>query len=365
MSHTQKELEELLQLAQEPSSDKRRALLRRITDVFLYDAESHSDSQSECFGDIMHKLAYDLEQQVREELSSRLAEEKNAPHHLIRALANDEIEVAKPVLEKSVVLTEDDLIEVSKKRDQEHLQAITVRPDIGENLSRELVKRGDDTTVEKLLRNENAKIASETVEEIAERAKKSEILQEPLIGRSEVTQNILEDLYSHVTDELKQKILAACEDIDESSIEPVLDTVASQLAQAKIETIEQLIEGLARKGALTENQLIKFLKDRKAMEFLLTLSHITGLDVQTTRRIIEDKSGKSLIILCKAHRMSPMTFKEIAMSSLTGIAEEPSKMLPLITIYNRFDTQNAQRVMRFWRTRKHTLEQEKEKAVSA
>ncbi len=357
MTDTNNELEELIELAKEPSSDRRRALLRKITDVFLRDAGSHSDSQSESFGDIMHQLAYDLERDIREELSNRLASVEFAPHQLIRALAHDEIDVAKPVLEQSPVLTEDDLIEVSQKHDQEHLQAITSRSEIGERLSRVIVERGDDVTVEKLLKNEQARIAPDTAEKITDRAKTSVRLQEPLIGRSDVTQEMLVDLYKHVADEIKQKIITICKDIGADQIAPMLDQMTKELAESKAVTAEEKIENLARKGALTENQLVKFVKNRQAMEFLLTLARMTDLDVRIIRRIIEDKSGKSLIVICKAHRMSPVTFKEIALSPLTGIASDPSHMLPLLTIYNRFNVENAQRVMRFWKARKHALEQ--------
>ena len=89
----------------------------------------------------------------------------------------------------------------------------------------------------------------------------------------------------------------------------------------------------------------------------MTLARLTDLDLRIVQRIIQDKSGKSLVVVCKAHRMSPVTFKEIALSPLTGIAEDPSQMLPLLTIYNRFNVENAQRVMRFWKARKHALDQ--------
>lgn len=358
MTDTIKELEDLIELAKEPSSDRRRALLRKVTDVFLRDAGSHSETQSDSFGDIMHQLAYDLERDIREELSNRLASEKSAPHHLIRALANDEIEVAVPVLEQSPVLTEDDLIEVSKTQDQQHLQAITSRSAIGERLSRVLVDRGDDVTVEKLLRNDRAKIAPDTAEKITDRAKTSVRLQKPLIERSEVTQDMLVDLYTHVADEIKQKIVDVCKETDEEGIAPLLKKMTEELAESKAATAEEKIENLARRGALTENQLIKFVKNRQAMEFLLALARLTDLDVRIIRRIIQDKSGKSLVVICKANRMSPVTFKEIALSPLTGIAEDPKQMLPLITIYNRFNVENAQRVMRFWKARKHALEQQ-------
>lgn len=91
MDKTQNKLQGLVELAKETSSDRRRELLREITDVFLEDPGSYNDVESQHFGEIMGKVAYDLERQVREELAAKLAAEAAAPPELIKRLAGDEI----------------------------------------------------------------------------------------------------------------------------------------------------------------------------------------------------------------------------------------------------------------------------------
>ena len=54
-----------------------------------------------------------METAVRAELSARFASEPNAPHALIRRLANDEAAVARAVLTTSPVLTDEDLLNLS------------------------------------------------------------------------------------------------------------------------------------------------------------------------------------------------------------------------------------------------------------
>lgn len=349
------DLEALVDLAKEPSSEKRRQLLRRITDVFLQDPTEYSTQQSHYFGEIMRELAYDLESKVREELANRLASEASAPHGVIRALANDEIEVAKPVLTQSPVLTQDDLIEISQTQAQGHLMAITKRDDIGEQLSDVLVERGDDDTVESLLRNAKAQFAHETVQKIAERAQQSTQLQEPLIDREDVAKNIIFQIYNYVAENLKDKILENT-NYDRETIEPLLAIITDDCSFQHAEFVHQRIEKLAQSGQLTESILVRFVKEKRPLEFLLALSKIADLDVATTRRVIDDKTGKSLVVISKANKFSPVTFKEIATSKMTNIAPHPSQLLPLVSIFNRFQPEDAQRVLRFWRTRKHAME---------
>ena len=63
----------LLDLAKEGSSEKRRELLRQITDVFLADPPERSDRESMLFDEIVGAVAADLETQVRIELARKVA----------------------------------------------------------------------------------------------------------------------------------------------------------------------------------------------------------------------------------------------------------------------------------------------------
>ena len=61
-------------------------------------------------------------------VAERFAAAPDAPHQLIRRLANDEAEdVAQPVLRASPVLTEADLIQVIRSRGQGHIRAVSQR----------------------------------------------------------------------------------------------------------------------------------------------------------------------------------------------------------------------------------------------
>ena len=79
------ELKQLVYVAHEHSRDSQLELLWRITGVLLHDPGSYSDHQRLCFGEIMEKLAYDLEQEIRAELSHMIATEALAPHRLCAA----------------------------------------------------------------------------------------------------------------------------------------------------------------------------------------------------------------------------------------------------------------------------------------
>src|SRR5229473_149799 len=82
--------------------ENRTKTLRRITDLFLNDADRLTDDQIKVFDDVLCLLIRRIEGKALAELSRRLAPVDNSPIEVIRRLARDEdIDVAGPVLEQS------------------------------------------------------------------------------------------------------------------------------------------------------------------------------------------------------------------------------------------------------------------------
>jgi uncharacterized protein (DUF2336 family) len=69
----QSRLHDLIALADEPSSSRRRELLRGVTDLF-FTAENHGDVEMGLFDDVMGQLAGEMEEAVRIELAERLGQ---------------------------------------------------------------------------------------------------------------------------------------------------------------------------------------------------------------------------------------------------------------------------------------------------
>ena len=108
----------LVDLARETSSEKRRELLRQVTDVFLEDDTSRTDTEAGLFDEIFDAVAADMEVQVRAELARKIANSQAPLGRTARRLALDEIEVARPVIERSTALTQKDSLDVIHQKGQ-------------------------------------------------------------------------------------------------------------------------------------------------------------------------------------------------------------------------------------------------------
>jgi uncharacterized protein (DUF2336 family) len=82
--------------------EKRIAILRRITDLFLKGANRFNDQQIRLFDEALMKVVERIEPNALSELSNQLAPVENAPIDTVRRLANHEdITVAGPILTHS------------------------------------------------------------------------------------------------------------------------------------------------------------------------------------------------------------------------------------------------------------------------
>jgi uncharacterized protein (DUF2336 family) len=101
------------------SSEKRVETLRRVTDLFLGEADRLNEAQVGLFDDVLCHLIRRIETKALVELSGHLAPVDNAPIEVIQRLArNDEIAVAGPVLAHSARLTTGDLVEIAGTKSQ-------------------------------------------------------------------------------------------------------------------------------------------------------------------------------------------------------------------------------------------------------
>src|SRR6266481_5221855 len=159
------------------SNDRRVATLRRVTDLFLVDAERMNEAQIEVFDDVLCHLIKKIEVKAVAELSARLAPVDNAPIEAIRTLARDnEIAVAGPVLTQSARLTTQDLVEIVGTKSQAHLLAISGRDQVEEAVTDQLLTRGNTSVTHKLAENAGARFSQAELTTLAKRAETDEVL---------------------------------------------------------------------------------------------------------------------------------------------------------------------------------------------
>lgn len=354
-------LEKLVELAAEPTSERRRELLHEITDLFLDRPASYNEKESWYFGEIIGDVAFKLETQIRAELAERLGAEAMAPADLIRKLAHDEISVARTVIENSPVLDESDLIEIAQRQGQGHLMAITRRPDISESVSTVLVHRGDDDVVENLLDNRTAAISQQSMAHLADRAGDNDRLKASLIRRPELPGDMMRQIISGLSQEIRSKILAEASDIDRDRLETVLGEITKEhegrvdAQQGTLSKPEATINDLVTSNSLTPRKLIEFAESGRIAEFVCGLARLSNLDIDTAQKVAMDRTGEGLALICRAGGLPPAMFLEMIVALDPLMPKARHEVEQLLRFYERITMPTAQRVFRFWRVRRQAV----------
>jgi uncharacterized protein (DUF2336 family) len=137
-------------------------VLRRITDLFIANAELYGGDQVALFGEVMCRLIAKADRVALAELSAKLAPVANAPAKALDRLArHPDIAVSGPLLEFAAALPDEDLVAIADtdRADLKLLAKIAARPKLSAAVTDVLLKRGNRAIQRKVIDNPNACIS--------------------------------------------------------------------------------------------------------------------------------------------------------------------------------------------------------------
>ena len=348
----------LFQLARDKSAQGRSVLAGIISDLFDDQGDSLSDRERTLIFNILHGIIHDIEVSVRINLSSRLASRTDVPHDLLTQLANDEIDVAYPILTGSTVLRDIDLIDVIRLRTHEHQLALTLRNEISEEVSDALIETGQENIVESLLKNQNARISQSTMEYLVEQSRRVDTYQEPLLQRNDLKADLAKRMFMWVSAALRQHI------IGRYGIDP--ETVDHLLEKAALEEIDKTVSDGGRgnrgagklagamldEGMITPEALVAALADGEVSLFMAMFARLTGLNEYLSARMVFEAGGEGMAISCKALGFPQSQFVSIFKMSRKARPNRKRNtkkdLLTVLDLYERMTPEAAQAVLHRW-----------------
>ena len=352
------ELARLVALSKDSSKRGRHQLFNNISDLFMQDEERLSEQEHALIDSILTKLLTEIETTLRQNLAEELADHENVPHGLITLLANDEIEVARPILFKSHLLAEPDLIEIIQNRGKEHMLAIAERDDLNTTLSDMLISHGDEDVISHLIENGDAKISRDSMEYLVEESRRIDRFQEPLIARHDIPSDLAHKMFWWVSAALRRHILENFE-IDELELNEKIVAAAKTEYRYDIDekssNADKLIAELSKRKELNEKFLVQSLRGRQIRLFVIGLAELSGLDYRKISRFIYDPNAEALIVVLKALEFSRNSFstiylltRNISHNKTIKKSTRPEEVEIIMKFYDKISTKNAKMTLRFW-----------------
>src|SRR3954451_13901588 len=152
MTETRSLLQELNEAVLRGSAESCARALRYATDLLI--AGRYTEDEIWTFGEVIGRLAEEIEVAARADLAKRLAHTNKAPTNVVKKLAFDDcIAVAGPVLRHSERIDAKTLVANARTKSQLHLLAIAKRNFVPEVVTDELVTRGNQEVVRSVAAN--------------------------------------------------------------------------------------------------------------------------------------------------------------------------------------------------------------------
>ncbi|HZD88990.1 MAG TPA: DUF2336 domain-containing protein [Pseudolabrys sp.] len=338
----------------EGQQDKRVAILRQVTDLFVLGAASYTEEHVEVFGDVLARLADRVENKVLAELSGKLAPVANAPNAIIQNLArHDEISVAGPVLSQSPRLSEADLVEIARSKGQKHLGAISERAKLASAVTDILVERGDDSVVLKLSRNNGASFSNAGFNRLSKRAEDNAQLAQNLSIRVDLPPTMLRDLMTRATEEVRARLLAGSSPEARSALQKAIDeasaAVASEAAAPRdFRRAEKLIDSMKAHGQLEEATIVGFANSGEYEKMVVAMARLGLAPVSMIDQIVQTPSYEGLLTACKACDFSWKTFSAVLNKRFPGLPMPTAALDEACAEFHKMSSATAKRIYRFW-----------------
>jgi len=356
--HEENEVSRLLALSRDRSTQGRRKLVTLIGELFSNDQGHISDKEKSIILEILEKMVASIEVSVRAQISIRLSQMADVPESLIHFLANDTSEVAFPILRESGVLKDEDLIDIIKKRSQEHQVAISMRQNVNVDVSQELINTGNEKVIRELLKNQSASISQAAFDYLEDESRRVDTFQEPLLRREDLPADVAQRMYLWVSAALRE-IISEKFDVSTDVIDGLLEQTAMDLYTSTIgeseysDTSKNLAKELILDGQFNPDLLIDVLSVGEIHLFVSLLSEVSQVRENLILKLTLEPEGEGLAVICKGLGYDKKIYASLlgllGRTQMEGAAKFKENVRLALNFYDSFPLSAAEQVMHHWR----------------
>jgi len=358
MNQTKSVLRDLEEAIARGSAESRARALWHTTDLLI--AGRYCEEDVATFGEVIDRLADEIEFAARAQLAERLATMDNAPIKVIHKLAfDDAIEVAGPVLRDSERLDDDALVVNASIKSQAHLLAISQRRSITEDVTDVLVERGDREVINSVARNHGARFSGAGFLHMVKRAEGDSILAENLGLRKDIPRGVFQQLIAKASDDVKNRLAQERPGMFDEIQDSVVD-VAGDL-QSKFGPVsrgyfvaKRVVSIQHRLGNLNEKSISEYARSHRIDEVTIGLSLLCALPPDVVERsLLFERNREMLLILTKSLGFSWDTTMSLLFLGAKDHRITAGDLRQLATEYEYLNPETSKTVVEFYQSRKH------------
>ena len=351
-------------VATSPRFQARYVLMRRLADVVCLPETRINAFERAVTADLLVEMLRESALADRARVARRLSTLAEVPNSLVRMLIVDEIEVARSLIEDCPALNDADLLYCARHGKAHHRQLLAARKDLPTFLSEVLID-GEDTSVIDILLKNSRTVLSQTAVEAAVALSQTYTHLIPLImKRPELRPSSAYVLFWWADGDIRRQILsrfAVNRDIMQDMAGDVFAMAAEEKWQDPLSRKAlQFIERRQRNREALKKSPYKSLElaiadaaekgmTRKMAE---EISYLSGLKPSTGAKLLRDRGGEGLAVLCKATGLSKRALRALwkglrrPLRGPDGLTHP--QLAEVILAYDLLAVDRAQTVLRYW-----------------
>jgi uncharacterized protein (DUF2336 family) len=335
------------------SGSQRFTILRRVTDLFLAGAESYSDDHIAVFDGVIGRLIENIEHRALIELSGRLAPVDNAPVNVIGRLSrNDDIKVSGPILERSKVLMDSDLVEIAKTKSQAHLSAIAGRAQLAEPVTDVLIDRGSADVARRVTANKGARFSKFGFTKAVSRAQQDESLALTVADRMDLPPELFDTLVRKATETVRERLMANAKPEMRERIQQVLSEISNQVARSIAPSSASIAHKrtVPRDPTRLKTRMAECIAAGDVPQLINAVAVYCDVPARAVEDLVRHGSEDGLLLLGKASDIGWPQLQDILSVTMPAKTTTNEEITALFTRFLKISMPNAQRAAQFIRT---------------
>lgn len=231
---------------------------------------------------------------VRGALSEVFASAQKAPPIVVHALAADQPDVALPLLARSPLLNDEDLVDLFATGHPDAQVAIAGRAMLSRPLAAAIAEVGLAPACLALLENIDADIAPFSISRIVERFGHLSPIRENLVDRADLPMAVRQTLLAKLSQTLAGFVSArhwlGPEHAEYAAREACEKATLALAAETPYEEIGELMRHLRQSGQLTAGMILRALLSGNVVLFEEALAELSGMPLDRVTSYIHDKN---------------------------------------------------------------------------
>jgi hypothetical protein len=339
------------------TAESRTRALWHTTDLMI--TGRYSDDEIWTFGEVIGRLADEIEVAARTQLARRLAAFDRAPVNIIHKLAfDDSIEVAGPILQDSERLEAYALVANVCTKSQPHLLAISKRKSIEETVTDVLVTRGNQDVVSSVANNNGARFSDFGFLHMVKRAEGDSILAEQLGLRKDIPRHVFQQLIAKASDDVKKRLereRPTMVDQIQTSVTDVAGALQSKFGPVSRSyfVAKRIVTRQHQQGNLNEDSISGYARFHKVDEVTIGLSLLCALPGDVIERALLDNNREMLLILAKALDFSWATTMSLLFLGAKDHRITAKDLNDMENEFGRLNIETSRSVLKFYQSRKN------------